>query len=190
MDTLLMKIKASFEAYRPPEWVFSNPEPDFPSQTTSASYEPYRSHRRRRDYSSFSCDKGLCEAPPSSLRVAMRKNSPSFFDILSKYIDRTGLKDSDIYNRAMIDRSTFSRMRTGYIPNRKSVLRLTVALQLTQRNGKKLVNAAGYSFGRYDKFDKFILWCLQEFSNGVYHSWTDLNEWCYECTGTPLEGED
>lgn len=127
---------------------------------------------------------------PKGLEKAMQEKGETFFEVLSEYIDRTGRKDSDIYKPAMIDKATFSKIRNGHIPKRASVLRLALVLKLTPKEATRLMSAAGYAFNRNNKFDKFICFFLTEFSEGRDYSWIDLNDYCYEFTGEPLEGID
>ncbi len=89
---------------------------------------------------------------------------PLFTELLFSYIDRTGLKDSDIYKRAFIDRRLFSKIRSdkNYTPAKKTVIALCLALRLSRRDTDKLLSAAGYSLSRGEDYDLIIAFCIEK----------------------------
>lgn len=88
----------------------------------------------------------------------------------------------------MIDKATFSRIRKGHIPNRITILRLVIVLELQPRDAENLLESAGYAFNPNEKVDRFICFFLAAFQRGEKYKWENINEWCYELTGIPLEG--
>lgn len=118
------------------------------------------------------------------------KRELSFYELLSKYIDRSKyIKDSDVYNKAGISKAVFSKIRSGHIPKRTSILRIAFVLELTCAETKLLLNSAGYEFLTNNKFDKFIIYFLNEAEEGRTYDYDILNMWCYSLTGIPLYGE-
>lgn len=118
------------------------------------------------------------------------KKEVSFYELLSEYIDRSKYrKDSDVYNKAGISKAVFSKIRSGHIPKRTSILRIAFVLELTCAETKRLLNAAGYEFLANNKFDKFIMYFLTEAEEGRTYDYDILNLWCYTLTGIPLYGE-
>lgn len=93
----------------------------------------------------------------------------NFNEVLFYFIDKSGLKDSEIYKSVDIDRKLFSKIRCneGYIPRKNIIIKLCFALRLTKLEADTLLNSAGYSFSR-NKFDRLICYCLE---NKIY----DLN---------------
>ena len=92
--------------------------------------------------------------------------SMSFNEMLFSYIDKSGHKDSEIYNKVDIDRKLFSKIRcnSNYIPRRNVIIKLCLALELNKNDFNKLLNSAGYSLSN-SKFDSIISYCLE---NKVY----------------------
>ena len=75
----------------------------------------------------------------------------TFAEQMFAFIDRTGQKDSDIYKKAMIDRRLFSKIRSNkkYIPAKRTVIALCLALELSREDADKLLSSAGYSLSRF-----------------------------------------
>lgn len=83
--------------------------------------------------------------------------SMSFNEMLFSFIDEKGVKDSEIYKKAGIDRKLFSKIRCSndYIPRRNVIIKLCFALGLSKVKFNKLLNSAGYSLSN-SKFDLVI----------------------------------
>ena len=71
----------------------------------------------------------------------------TFQELLFKFIDESGLKDSEIYNKANIDRRLFSKIRSdkNYHPSFGTVTLLALALNLSTEEFEHLLNSAFYS---------------------------------------------
>ena len=87
-----------------------------------------------------------------------------FTELMFSYIDRTGQKDSEIYKKALIDRRLFSKIRSNknYIPAKKTVIALCLALELSREEADKLLSSAGYSLSRADDYDLVIAFCIEK----------------------------
>ena len=61
------------------------------------------------------------------------KDNNQFTNLLFKFIDRNNLKDSDVYNKAGIDRRLFSKIRSNeqYHPKKETVIALGLSLNLS-----------------------------------------------------------
>lgn len=88
----------------------------------------------------------------------------SFNERLFWLIDRTGQKDSDVYKKAYIDRRLFSKIRSNkkYIPCKKTVIALCLALELDREEADALLSSAGYSLSRADDYDLAIAFCIDK----------------------------
>ncbi len=97
-----------------------------------------------------------------------------FTEQLFAFIDRTGRKDSDIYNKAGIDRRLFSKIRSNkkYTPAKKTVLALCLALELPREEADQLLSSTGYSLSRAEDFDLVIAFCMEK---GIF-DFHDINE--------------
>ncbi len=99
------------------------------------------------------------------------KKDDKFQMLLFKYIDRLDKKDSEIYNKANIDRRLFSKIRSNkdYHPSKNTVISLGLALELNEDEIVSLLDSASYSLPFNNKFDLIIRFC---FINKIY----DINE--------------
>lgn len=88
----------------------------------------------------------------------------SFKERLFLLIDRTGQSDSDIYKKAHIDRRLFSKIRSNqkYIPSKKTVIALCLALELNREETNALLSSAGYSLSRANDYDLAIAFCIDK----------------------------
>lgn len=123
--------------------------------------------------------RGLSEINISEFELYMIENKDaSFNELLFMMIDRTNQKDSDVYKRARIDRRLFSKIRSSkkYIPSKKTVIALCLALELSRDDANVLLSSAGYSLSRSDDYDLAISFCL---SRRIY-DFDDINELLYE----------
>ncbi len=97
-----------------------------------------------------------------------------FTQLLFAYIDRTGQPDSAIYKKAYIDRRLFSKIRSNknYIPAKKTVLALCLALELPRVEADRLLAAAGYSLSSAEEYDLVIAFCMEK----KLFNFMDINE--------------
>ena len=88
----------------------------------------------------------------------------NFQKILFNLIDKSGKKDSDIYNKAYIDRRLFSKIRSdsNYHPSKNTVISLGLALNLDIDKFETLLNSASYSLPKNNYFDLIIRFCINE----------------------------
>lgn len=102
----------------------------------------------------------------------------SFNELLFRMIDRINQKDSDVYKKARIDRRLFSKIRSSkkYIPSKKTVLALCLALELSRSDTLILLKSAGYSLSNSDDYDLAISFFI---SKEIYDFYK-INEILYE----------
>jgi len=94
----------------------------------------------------------------------------SFSDTLLHLIQQKGRTEVEIYKRANLDRKHFSKIRTGggYVPSKKTILALAVALELSLKETQWLLSLAGYSFSHASKFDVIVEYFLKEHLYDIY----------------------
>ncbi len=100
-----------------------------------------------------------------------------FTEQLFAFIDRTGKPDCEVYKKALIDRRLFSKIRSNknYIPAKKTVIALCLALELDRADANTLLSSAGYSLSRADDYDLVIAFCIEK----KIYNFFDINEALY-----------
>lgn len=106
----------------------------------------------------------------SELDKILAKKEESFSEMLLRMIDEKGLKDSDVYKRANIDRRLFSKIRgdEGYVPSKKTAISFCLALQLELDEAKKLLATAGYTLSASSRFDLIIMYLIEKCEYNIY----------------------
>ena len=110
--------------------------------------------------------------------LEQKLDNNNFQKTLFYFIDKTNKKDSDIYNKAFIDRRLFSKIRSdkNYHPSKETVILLAIALELNEKELDDLLESASYSLPKNNKYDLIIRFC---FINKIFKL-TDINELLYE----------
>jgi hypothetical protein len=121
-----------------------------------------------------------CAAAPvgaqlsAGLDRAVESLDEPFSKALLRLIDTKGKTDAEVYKRANIDRRLFSKIRTNayYMPGKRTVLALAVALELTPDEAKDLLERAGYALSHSQKMDVIVEYFLREGRYDVF----EINE--------------
>ena len=81
------------------------------------------------------------ECQKRSIDEVLENKAETFSSMLLRLIDEKGLKDSEVYKKANIDRRLFSKIRgdEDYVPSKKTVISFCLALQLEMDEAKKLL---------------------------------------------------
>ena len=105
---------------------------------------------------------------PVSLQERMSARAETFSEMLLRLIDERGLRDSDVYRKANIDRKLFSKIRSNpsYHPKKNTVIAFALALKLSIYETKELMRSAGYAFSPSSKSDIIIQYCMER---GIYN---------------------
>lgn len=106
----------------------------------------------------------------AELDKVLAKKEESFSEMLLRMIDEKGLKDSDVYKRANIDRRLFSKIRADedYVPSRKTAISFCLALQLELEEAKKLLATAGYTLSASSRFDLIIMYLIENCEYNIH----------------------
>ena len=115
----------------------------------------------------------------SDIDDLLEQREESFSQMILRLIDEKGLKDSEVYKKANIDRRLFSRLRSDidYVPSKKTAISFCFALQLSLDDSRELLERAGYSLSTSSRFDLIIMYLLEhreysvEFANLVLHEY-------------------
>ena len=97
----------------------------------------------------------------------MNNLGESFQQRLLRMIDERGMTDPEVYKRANVDRKLFSKIRCSedYIPKKKTIVALAIALKLNLDDTKDLLDSAGLTLTNSSKADVIVSFCLE---NDIY----------------------
>ncbi len=115
-----------------------------------------------------------CTSGTDSLDDLLRQNNETFQQCLFRMIDARGLKDSEVYARANLDRKLFSKIRCNpdYHPKKKTAVALAIALQLDMEETEELLGKAEWALSSSSKFDIIVTYFIQQ---KHYNILTEIN---------------
>lgn len=98
------------------------------------------------------------EAAHHDLSGLMDELDEPFNVTLLRLIDERGKTDAEVYKKANIDRKLFSKIRTGkgYMPRKRTILALAIALELNLQETDDLLKRAGYALSHSQKCDVIV----------------------------------
>lgn len=131
--------------------------------------------------------KGMSSTIPVNRNIdkLMDQLEETFSQRLLRMIDERGMTDSEAYTKAYVDRRHFSKIRkdVNYVPNKKTVLAFTIALELSLDEAKDLLASAGFALSRSSKTDIIVAYFLQ---NKIYDMF-EIND-VLDAYGQPVFG--
>ncbi|MBE5804825.1 MAG: RNase III inhibitor [Clostridiales bacterium] len=118
------------------------------------------------------------EWDPASLKEALNHVDESFSQMLVRLISERGIKNSDCYKRANIDKKLFSKIITNphHKPRKNNVLALAIALELPLDETRELLMKAGLALSHSEKFDIAV----EYFIRNRFYDIMRINEILYE----------
>lgn len=160
-----------------------------PIDAQEARWEQARAARRRRDrlreesspradmarpsFGSVSASKkklsideedAAIEELDRSLQERINHMSDSFSEYLLFLISAKGMKNSEVYDRAIVDKKVFSKIKTNphYHPQKLTALCLCIGAKLNLDESKDLLSRAGYALSPCDKTDIIFSYFIEK----------------------------
>ena len=118
-----------------------------------------------------------------SLEDLIFRPEESFSAALLRMIGERGLKNSEVYKKANMDKKHFSKiLKETYQPGKNAVMALAIALELNLDETRDFLGRAGYALSRSSQTDIIVQYFIE---NGNYNMF-ELEGVLYEFTGKTL----
>lgn len=103
----------------------------------------------------------------SALNERLAHMSDTFTDYLMYLIDNKGMNNAEVYKRALVDKKTFSKIKTNsnYHPQKITVLCLCIGAKLNLDESRDLLARAGYALSPCDITDVIFSYFIE---NQIY----------------------
>lgn len=180
-DSLLI---SSVQSYIDEKYACSNKRIQRSSARSNASCERKRSWQA--DEESYQPSESLvCMQSDRRLEDLVAQTTETFQQALFRMIDERGLKDSEVYKRANMDKKLFSKIRSNadYQPKKITAISLALALRLNLDETRDFIGRAGFALTHTSKFDIIIEYFIENKNYDLF----EINQVLF-AFGEPLIG--
>jgi hypothetical protein len=94
--------------------------------------------------------------------VKQKRSHLTFLLLLEKYKNERNMTDSELYNKARLDRRHYFKMvkERFYHPAKKTVIALGMALELTRKDMDTFLRSCGFALNEQSVFDLVVMFCI------------------------------
>ena len=126
--------------------------------------DSYINGQRSHVYSTVEDCECMIFSSKKLLDERLRQVRQTFPQYLLQFIAERGLDEVEVYKRANLDRRIFSKLRNGanYMPSKRTVLLIALAMELPLDEVEDLLYRAGYSLSEYSRKDVIIQFFFEE----------------------------
>lgn len=98
------------------------------------------------------------------LKTLEQSVNQTFVDRLLHYVNEKGVRDSEVYKAALVDKRLYSKMVSNreYKPSKDTAIALALALELTLEEANDMLSRAGYTLSHSNKRDIIIEFFFRE----------------------------
>ena len=127
----------------------------------------------------------VCMQSTRRLEDLVAQTTETFQQALFRMIDERGLKDSEVYKRANMDKKLFSKIRSNadYQPKKITAISLALALRLNLDETRDFIGRAGFALTHTSKFDIIIEYFIENKNYDLF----EINQVLF-AFGEPLIG--
>ena len=144
-------------------------------QYVDDNYVEKHSDHKRRTATLFSsapkCMAPMCDSSvPSDLQEMVLDLDESFSEMLLRKIDESGMKDSECYKKANVDRKLFSKIRNDvhYKPSKSTAIAFAIALKFSLSETEALLRKAGFALSHSNKSDVIIEYFIKKGNYDIF----------------------
>ncbi len=112
----------------------------------------------------FGMDPDAIEEMERKLQERIEHMTDTFSEYLLYLVKKKGMKNSDAYKGALLDKKVFSKIKNNrdYHPEKRTALRLCIGANLNLDESKDLLSRAGYALSPCDKTDIIFSYFIEK----------------------------